>query len=130
MNMKDLLIFQTAARLGSINGAAEELNYAQSNITSRIKKLENDLGVTLFVRHQRGIDLTEEGNIMLPYAQKIIVLSEERMNVHQKEQSVTGKLYIASVDTVIHLSVILSTFTHDHPLVDLTLTTGVTKELI
>lgn len=130
MNMKDLLIFQTAARLGTINGAAEELNYAQSNITSRIKKLENDLGVTLFVRHQRGIDLTDEGNIMLPYAQKILVLSEELTNAVQKEQAATGKLNIASVETVIHLPVILSTFIQDHPLVDLTLTTGVTKELI
>src|SRR5699024_8912529 len=129
MNMKDLLIFQTAARLGTINGSAEELNYAQSNITSRIKKLENDLGVTLFVRHQRGIELTEEGNIMLPFAQKILVLSEELTNAVQKEQAATGKLNIASVETVIHLPVILSTFIQDHPLVDLTLTTGVTKEL-
>src|SRR5699024_6464207 len=115
MNMKDLLIFQTAARLGNINGAAEELNYAQSNITSRNKQLEKDVDITLSVRHQRGIDLTEEGNIILTYAQKILVLSEERTNAVQKEQAATGKLNIASVEAVIHLPVILSTFIQDHP---------------
>src|SRR5699024_2505434 len=67
---------------------------------------------------------------MLPYAQKIHVLSEELTNAVQKEQAATGKLNIASVETVIHLPVILSTFIQDHTLVDLTLTTGVTKELI
>src|SRR5699024_3862812 len=115
---------------GSNTLAAEELYYAQSNITSRIKKLVDDLGVTLVVRHQREIDLSEEENSMLPDARKIHVLSEELTNAVHKEQAATAKLNIASVETVIHSAVILSTFIQDHPLLDLTLTTGVTKELI
>ena len=77
MNTKDLLIFQTVANKGSINKAAEELNYVQSNVTSRIQKLEEELNTKLFHRHKRGITLTNEGNALFPYAQKIISLTEE-----------------------------------------------------
>ena len=129
MNSKDLTIFMTAARLGSINQTGEELNYAQSNITSRIKKLESELEASLFVRHQRGITLTEKGHTLLPYAQKVIALIEEMKTAVQAGDEPAGKLTIASVETVIQLPDILSRFIEAYPLVDFTLTTGVTREL-
>src|SRR5699024_5717791 len=98
MNIKDLTIFQVAAQLGSINKTAQQLNYVQSNVTSRIKKLEKDLQVTLFYRHKSGITLTEEGKGILPYAQKMIALSEEIKLVSQLNQEPKGKLDIASVE--------------------------------
>src|SRR5699024_2267197 len=121
MYIKDLSIFMTATRLGSISQTAETLNYAQSNITSRIKKLENELDVTLFIRHQRGISLTEEGKAVLPYIQKIIALSEEMKSIANAGQGATGKLTVASVETVIQLPVILSNFIRDYPQIDFTL---------
>ncbi|MCB1918081.1 MAG: LysR family transcriptional regulator [Rhodocyclaceae bacterium] len=56
-----LLAFETAARLGSFLGAAEELHVTPSAISHRIKALEHWLGMPLFVRHPRHIALTAEG---------------------------------------------------------------------
>jgi len=129
MNIKDLIIFQTVANQGSINKAAEHLNYVQSNITSRIQKLERDLKTKLFHRHKRGTSLTTEGSAILPYAQKIIALAEEMKMISSDEENPSGKLNIASVETVIQLPSILSVYLEKYSNVDLTLSTGVTAEL-
>lgn len=129
MNIKDLIIFQTVADCGSINKAAQQLNYVQSNVTSRIQKLEYDLNIKLFHRHQRGITLTNEGQAMLPYAQQIISLAEKIEMISEDKDSPTGKLDIASVETVIKLPLILSAFLNQYKQVELTLSTGVTAEL-
>lgn len=129
MNTKDLLIFQTVAEEGSINKAAQKLNYVQSNVTSRIQKLEKVLNTTLFHRHKRGMTLTNEGTALLPYAQKIIYLTNEMKTIAGNKDDPTGKLDIASVETVIKLPLILSAFIERYKHVDLTLSTGVTTEL-
>ena len=129
MNTKDLVIFQTVANKGSISKAAEELNYVQSNVTSRIQKLEEELDTKLFHRHKRGITLTNEGNALLPYAQKIISLEEEMKMVARNQEGPSGKLDIASVETVIKLPLILSAYIEKYKEVELTLSTGVTAEL-
>ncbi|HIV75018.1 MAG TPA: LysR family transcriptional regulator [Candidatus Pseudogracilibacillus intestinigallinarum] len=129
MNMKDLQIFHTVANCGSINQAAKQLNYVQSNVTSRIKKLEQSLNTILFHRHQKGITLTNEGHAMLPYAKKILSLVEEMKMISSDSENPTGKLDIASVETVIKLPYILSRYLDKYDLVDLTLSTGVTAEL-
>src|SRR5699024_3544385 len=130
MNLRDLTIFQMAAQLNSINQTAQQLNYVQSNVTSRIKKLQRDLQVTLFHRHRLGIALTEEGEKLLPYAQKMIALSEEMQQISQYTKEPAGKLDIASVETVIILPTILSLFIKNYTKVDVTLSTGVTGQLI
>lgn len=61
MELKDLEIFQTVAEKGTITEAAKALNYVQSNITSRIQRLEEELKTPLFHRHRRGMRLTPEG---------------------------------------------------------------------
>ncbi len=129
MNIQDFIIFQEVASSGSMNQAAEQLNYAQSNVTSRIQKLERELNVTLFYRHQRGITLTNEGKELLPYAQKIISLAEKMKMLAADTKCITGKLNLASVETVIGLPMILSSYLKAHEEVELTLSTGVTTEL-
>src|SRR5690625_363454 len=129
MNTKDLLIFQTVANEGSINKAAQKLNYVQSNVTSRIQKLERDLNTTLFHRHKRGMTITNEGEALLPYVQKIIYLADKMRTLASNEENPTGKLDIASVETVIKLPLILSAFIERYKYVDVTLSTGVTTEL-
>lgn len=127
--MKDLLIFQTVAEAGSVNKAAQKLNYVQSNVTSRIQKLEKELNTTLFHRHKRGMTITNEGTLLLPYAQKIMYLVEEMKTAVTDENNPTGNLDVASVETVIKLPYILSAFIEKYKNVDLTLSTGVTTEL-
>ena len=68
MDLADLRIFETVARLGGMNRAAAELNMVQSNVTARIRLLEDRLGVPLFERHSRGVSLTGAGQRLLPFA--------------------------------------------------------------
>ena len=61
MDFFELRVFETVARHGNMNRAAEELNTVQSNVTTRIRNLEHELGVKLFERHSRGVELTSAG---------------------------------------------------------------------
>lgn len=129
MEFKDLEIFQTVVEEGTITAAAKKLNYVQSNITSRIQKLENELNTPLFHRHRRGMHLTPEGKKLLYYSEKILSLTDEMKKAVQGSDEPAGKLEIGAVETVIHLPKILSSFVKKYKNVDLSLITGVTDTL-
>ncbi len=129
MNIRDLKIFDQVAALGTISEAAKKLNYVQSNISSRIQKLEERLETQLFFRSREGMVLTPEGKILRDYAQRIIGLTEEMIAMAHQRSGVMGQLEIASVETVIKLPLILSKFNKNYQAVDLRLSTGVTAEL-
>src|SRR5205823_1569795 len=61
-------VLRHVARHGSIREAAEELHVAQSALSRQIQKLEQQLGVPLFQRHARGVELTSAGEIYLRHA--------------------------------------------------------------
>jgi DNA-binding transcriptional LysR family regulator len=61
MESSDLRVFEAVARSRSITAASEELHTVQSNVTARIRLLEDELGVALFRRHSRGVVLTSAG---------------------------------------------------------------------
>lgn len=130
MEFKDLEIFQLVADKGTITGAANELNYVQSNITSRIRKLEAEMNTPLFNRHRRGMSLTPEGKKLLTYSKKILSLTEEMKNAVQTNKEPSGKLEIGTIETVIHLPQILSTYIKKYKDVDLSVFTGVTETLV
>jgi len=77
MEIRHLRTFLTVGKLLSFNKAAESLNYAQSSISAQIQALEEELGVKLFDRLGRRILLTEAGERLVPYAEKIIDLADE-----------------------------------------------------
>lgn len=129
MELKDLEIFQLVAQKGTITEAAKELSYVQSNITARIKKLEIELNTPLFNRHNRGMTLTPEGRKLLAYCEQILSLTYEMKKVVQNKDHPSGKLEIGTVETVIKLPIILSTFTKKYKDVDLSLFSGVTEKL-
>lgn len=129
VEFKDLEIFQMVAQKGTITEAAKELSYVQSNITSRIKKLETEMNTALFNRHNRGMTLTPEGKKLLVYCEKILSLTYEMKKVVQSKTEPAGKLEIGSVETVIKLPVILSAYSKKYKNVDLSLLTGVTEQL-
>ncbi|WP_342507866.1 LysR family transcriptional regulator [Sporosarcina sp. FSL K6-2383] len=129
MEFKDLEIFQMVAKKGTITDAAKELSYVQSNITARIKKLETEMNTPLFNRNNRGMTLTPEGKKLLVYCEKILSLTNEMKKVVQSKTEPAGKLEIGSVETVIKLPVILSSYIKKYKNVDLSLLTGVTEQL-
>jgi DNA-binding transcriptional LysR family regulator len=129
VEFKDLEIFQLVAEKGTVTEVAKELNYVQSNITSRIQKLEAELNTALFNRHRRGMTLTPEGKKLLSYSKKILFLTDEMKKAVQNKDEPMGKLEIGTVETVYHLPNILTKFIKKYKNVDLSLVTGVTETL-
>lgn len=72
MNILHMKYAVEVARLGSLNKAAEALHIAQPNISRSIKELESDLGISIFSRSAKGMDLTPEGEEFINYAQSIL----------------------------------------------------------
>lgn len=130
MDLQALKIFQSVAELGSISQAARELNYAQSNITTKIQQLEANLQTTLFYRHNRGTTLTSKGEVLLSYTDELFQLLEEMKKVMSDDQTPKGPLMIGSMETTVavRLPALLSTYYHEYPAVDLTIKTGPTEQ--
>ncbi|MBV8888750.1 MAG: LysR family transcriptional regulator [Alphaproteobacteria bacterium] len=132
MDANDLRVFETVARLGSMNRAAAALHTVQSNVTSRIKALEEDIGCVLFYRHSRGVSLTAAGQRLLPYAARAGLLLSEALSAARDEGEPRGLLTIGSLETTaaLRLAPLLARYAGAYPEVDLVLRTGTTRELI
>ena len=77
-------VFKTVAEAGNISAAAQSLYISQSAISQSIKQLENQLGVRLFLRTPRGVNLTEEGRMLYQYVNRAITTienGEERLHL-------------------------------------------------
>jgi DNA-binding transcriptional LysR family regulator len=128
----ELRVFEAVARLGGMSRAAAELNTVQSNVTARIRLLEQELGVALFERHSRGVSLTAAGRRLLPYAESARHLFEEAGRAVRDDGTPRGALAIGSLETTtaLRLAPRLAAFIAAWPEVDLALRTGTTCELI
>jgi DNA-binding transcriptional LysR family regulator len=131
MDNADLRVFEAVARHGSMNRAALELHTVQSNVTARIKLLEEQIGAPLFRRHARGVSLTPAGERMFPFVGRIAKLFEEAEAAARDDGEPQGSLAFGSLETTaaLRLSPILSSFAKQYPKVRLTVTTGTTGSL-
>ncbi len=77
MDLAELRIFKAVVEEGGITRAAERLHRVQSNVTTRIKQLEDDLGVQLFLREGKRLHLSPAGRTLLPYAERLLDLAED-----------------------------------------------------
>ena len=84
MTLQQLNYVIAIAEHGSFSKAAEKLYIAQPSLTSAIKELEKELGLTLFSRSGRGTTLTAEGSDFLPYARSVITQFENLLDVYGK----------------------------------------------
>ncbi|MEF3302072.1 LysR family transcriptional regulator [Paenibacillus sp. GYB003] len=132
MELTDLKIFAAVAEEGSISGAAERLEYVQSNVTARIRKLESELGASLFRRHPKGVELTEKGAVFREYAALILKLSEEAANAVKETEFPSGPLAVGVVETVTcgNFMNAIAEFQSRYPDVSLSLVTGTSSELL
>ncbi len=132
MDADDLRVFEAVARLGPMNRAAEELHTVQSNVTARIRGLEQDLGVALFERHARGVSCTQAGRRLLPYAQRVHALLQDARRAARADGPPSGPLLIGSLETTaaMRLSPLLAQYAATYPGVDLSLRTATTCELV
>lgn len=87
MNIDILKEFVAICEYGGFEIAADELYTTQSSISKHIKKAEDELGVMLFDRSNRKVELTESGKLLLPYAQQIINLESEYLSELKKNSA-------------------------------------------
>jgi DNA-binding transcriptional LysR family regulator len=89
MELRHLRTIAAVARHGSFTKAAEELYLAQSAISQQIRRLEQELGVEVFRRTSRSVELTDEGRVILGYAQRVLA---EVDGLHSELEELTGLL--------------------------------------
>jgi DNA-binding transcriptional LysR family regulator len=121
MEIRQLKSFKAVANLLSFNKAAGQLNYAQSSISVQIQTLEEELGVQLFDRLGKRVQLTETGTLLLQYANKILDLVDETHSAVTVDKEPVGSLTIRIPETfgVHRLPAVLNGFHSRFPKVQL-----------
>lgn len=120
--LRQLQFFVAAAERGSVSGAARALSISQSSVTEAIQSLEDDLGVGMFERRARGLELTHKGSLFLRHAKQILGdVSTARMAFREDAGTVGGRLSLGVTSLVAGyvLSDILSRFRRAWPRVEL-----------
>jgi DNA-binding transcriptional LysR family regulator len=90
MTLQQLTYFLAAVEHGSFSAAAESLYIAQPSLSEQIKRLERELGVTLFVRTNRRLVLTEAAQLLLPQAQRTLAAAREAEDSVRGVRTLTG----------------------------------------
>ncbi|MFU2931073.1 LysR family transcriptional regulator NmoR [Pseudomonas paraeruginosa] len=130
MDLSSLEIFRAVAGEASVTRAAQRLQRAQSNVTTRIRQLEEDLGVELFLRDGKRMSLTERGSQFLAYAEQLLALADEaRQSMHPAEPG--GRLRLGSMESTAasRLPALLATYHKACPRVVLEVSTGTSRAL-
>ena len=95
MELRQLRYFAKAAETLNFSDAARALNIAQSSLSQQIRQLEDELNVQLFLRNSHSIQLTEAGELMLPYALRTIHDAQNCSDrIHDLQKLLTGTLNI------------------------------------
>ncbi|AXS90859.1 LysR family transcriptional regulator NmoR [Pseudomonas aeruginosa] len=131
MDLSSLEIFRAVAHEASVTRAAQRLQRAQSNVTTRIRQLEEDLGVELFLRDGKRMSLTERGSEFLAYAEQLLALADEaRQSMHPAEPG--GRLRLGSMESTAasRLPALLASYHKACPRVALEVSTGTSRALL
>jgi DNA-binding transcriptional LysR family regulator len=131
MELSQLRMFKTIADLGSIAKAAEQLHCVPSNITTRIKNLEEELGEALLIRKGRGLTLSPAGDIFLEYVNKILSMCQEAKRAISSEGEPMGTLRLGAIESAAtsRLPKVLSKYHKYYSNVHIEFTTGKWKAL-
>lgn len=132
MDMQKLRFFRAVAVGGSLSEAARKLNYAQSNLSRKIRDLEVELGADLFYRRNTGMILTPQGELLLDYATRLLGLAAEAEEAVKSGGAAAGPLTIGAGESAIvaFLPSLLPAFSRDNPAVRLTIKDCITGEAI
>lgn len=133
METARLRAFIETADKGSVKAAADSLGYTPSAISQLITALEKELGITLFVRSQKGMKLTAEGSEMLPLVRSYLTHEEEIYTFAAELKGVTrGKLTIASYPSIATtwLPEIVRQFKNEYPGIQISLMESIKSDII
>jgi len=131
MDLVELRIFKAVAEQGGVTKAAAALNRVQSNVTTRVKQLEERLGAKLFHRQGRKLVLSSEGKVLLAYADRLLRLSSEAQAA-VKGHAPHGLFRLGTLESTAatRLPPVLARYHREYPAVRLELSTGTSGALV
>jgi len=131
IDLESLRIFRTVVDEGGIIRAANKLNRVQSNVTTRIRQLEDHLGTRLFRRQGRSLCLSAEGQTLLVYADRLLRLADEAVS-EMRSGKPKGVFKLGSLESTAgsRLAPILSRYHALYPDVVVELATGTAGQLV
>lgn len=130
MDLKHLQTFLALSEIKSFTKTAEHLHYAQSNVTTQIQQLEDELHVRLFERIGKSVALTSVGTELIPYALKMLHLSEDiKMKFSDRK---SGRITIGASESICiyRLPSIINSFQMEYPNVELYLSVLDTPDFV
>src|ERR1700693_3100200 len=122
MELSQLEVFLAVAREHRFSRAAEKLYRTQSAVSQTIRKLEDELGKALFDRSSREGVLTDAGQVLYEYAEKLLNLRQDaHESLAELRELQKGKLVIAANEfTALYLLPVLAEFRRLHPMIKIT----------
>src|SRR5579884_869253 len=131
MDLRQLTTFRMAATTLSFTRTAEALGYVQSSVTAQIIGLEEELGVKLFDRLGRRLALTDAGERLLPYAERMVALAAEARAAASGTAEPAGLLTMSAPETLCtyRLPALLRRFRERYPNVMLRLKPTVDEDV-
>jgi len=111
IELEALQIFKAVVDYGGVTRAAAQLHRVPSNVTTRLKQLEEGLGTKLFHRHSRKPLLSSEGNLLLTYAEQLLRLSSEA-ELALRTGKPRGKLRIGTLESTAAIALVPHSVVH------------------
>jgi DNA-binding transcriptional LysR family regulator len=123
LDLRQVRTFVKVACTRSFTRAAAQLHYAQSSVTAQVQALESDLGLPLFNRLGRQVELTDAGRQFLIHAEKLICTAEQARLSVQKGDRIVGPLVVSAAESLLtyRMPELLRVFQATYPDVRLTL---------
>lgn len=133
INLELYRIFYTVAKNKHMTKASEELHISQPAISQSIKKLEDELGGTLFLRSNKGMELTNEGKMFFEYVKGALELINNAENEFTSFKDLSkGEIKIGVSTTLTKLILLepLKKFHLDYPNINISITNDLTSNLV
>ena len=134
VNLELYRVFYTVAKCGSLTRAADELFISQPAVSQAIKQLEGQLGVSLFNRTHRGMELSEQsGKQIFPIVERALrELDEAENKLKEMNTTATGTIRISASDTIFSYALIdkIAEYHEKYPEVKLNLINCITTETL
>jgi LysR family transcriptional regulator, transcription activator of glutamate synthase operon len=133
MDLRQLTCFERVADLGSMSRAAEALHLVQPAVSQQIALLEREVGLRLFHRGPRGVRLTEAGELLLPYARRVLGEVERAGQVLGGLRELRGGRVAVGLTPSAVVSILpelLEGYRRQHPLVQIQVVEDMTDRLV
>ncbi|WP_312559147.1 putrescine utilization regulator PtrR [Atlantibacter hermannii] len=131
MDLTQLEMFNAVAETGSITAAARKVHRVPSNLTTRLRQLEDDLGVALFIRENQRLRLAPAGYSFLKYSKKILALVSEARSVVSGDEP-QGIFSLGSLESTaaVRIPGVLADYNQRYPRIQFDLVTGPSGTMI